>query len=109
MAGECPGWYCALLSATKSGDATASQVGSGLLTTNTVTITPVGGVAGYTFSWARVSGSTGPAIDDAAGQTVSWSETNTAPLVHTATWRCTVTDGASNSVTVDVGVDLNWG
>lgn len=109
MAGECPGWYCLFLAASKSGDATGLRVGAGLVTSNSVTITPVGGVAPYSYAWAYVSGSASPAVSSATAQTVTWSASSSPVATVNAVWRCTVSDsGGSTPVTVDVNVELTW-
>ena len=107
MAGECPGWYCLFLTASKDGDAYGEVVGNGLATTNSVTITARGGVAGYTYAWTRISGSAF-SISNASAATVTWSYAVAAPNDTTETWRCTVTDSASpaGTTTVDVTVQI---
>lgn len=107
MAGETQGWYLRL-DAAKDSDATGLRIGAGLLTSNSVTITVTGGTAPYTYSWARVSGDVGPAISSTSAATVTWSETNSPVLTHTAVWRCTVTDSGNLSSTADVNVELAW-
>ena len=105
MAGEMPGWYCLFLNAQKNGDAYGEVVGGGLATTNSVTITASGGVAGYTYAWTRISGSAF-SISNASAATVTWSYSVAAPNDTTETWRCTVTDSALSTTTVDVTVQI---
>lgn len=97
------------LTANKSGDASgdcSAASGSCSATTNTVTITPSGGQAPYTYAWVRLSGSTTDAISSTTAQTVSWSRTNAVsgnPNL-SAVWQCTVTDAASQTAQVSVNV-----
>jgi len=96
---------------TPSGSASGPS-SSGLVTSNSTTVTPVGGTAPYTYSWvllggAATSGPFDPSAPTAA--TTAWSETigDLDPDI-TEVWRCTVTDDDSNTTTVDVTVTLEW-
>ncbi len=99
------------LAAVASGSAIYSKIGgsrpdSGI--TNAVTISAYGGTGTYTFSWVRLSGSSVPAISSTTAASVQWSRTESLNTVnYSATWRCTISDGAS-SVTVDVSVTMLW-
>jgi hypothetical protein len=68
--------------------------------------TPTGGVPGYTYSWARVSGSTAININSPTLQNPTWDAFLTAPQLEVAVWRVTVTDSASNTATADITVTL---
>ena len=81
---------------------------SGPVNTNSVTTTVTGGTAPYTFSWARVSGSTIPQISSATQQNPYWFNDNTPDGQHDATWRVTVTDANGVTATSNVFVTLNW-
>ena len=84
-------------------------------TTDTVTVTPVGGKTPYTYAWARV----GAAADSGPYQATAPSSNVTAfsdvdssvceaDVNSTEVWRCTVTDDELDTVTVDVNVTLLW-
>lgn len=107
------------LTATASGNASSSGTGFAACgdpgTTNTVTVTPVGGVAPFTFAWARVgaAASSGPYIANTpTSATTNFSDPNNsvcqADAIRSETWRCTVTDSNSQTATVDVNVELTW-
>lgn len=81
---------------------------SGPVNTYNVTTTVTGGTAPYTFSWARVSGSTIPQVSIATQQEPYWFNNNTPDGQHEATWRVTVTDANGVTATSDVFVILNW-
>lgn len=73
-----------------------------------VTVTPTGGTAPYTYAWSHVSG-------DSAVQVLSPSAATTAFIANVgknqtkaATKRCTVTDAALATTTVDVLVSLSY-
>lgn len=80
----------------------ASATEAGQLTTNSVAVTASGGTLPYTFAWARVGGSVTSAATVPAGATTAFRRTLVADKSVTETWRCTVTDDVSTSITVDV-------
>jgi len=83
--------------------------GSGLVTTNQSPNTVVtGGIAPYTYAWARVSGSTVPAVSSATVATPSWSGVCASEVEEAAVWRVTVTDAAAAEATADITISLNW-
>ncbi len=88
--------------------ALGQRVGAGVATTppGETNTTPSGGVAPYSYSWTRLSGSTVPAINNATAQNPQWSGTLGAADTQEATWRVTVTDAASNTATADIVVTL---
>lgn len=90
----------------------ASGAGGGfspeVVTTNTVTITPAGGQAPYSYFWTLLEGS-GVTIGSPATASTSFSTYLTVGNVATDTARCTVVDSLSSSVTVDVPVSLTNG
>lgn len=92
----------AIFSITASGDAFANDT---TVTDPPVDISITGGVAPYDVSWARISGSTVPQIDDPAGTSVRWTVPSTGNYF--AVWRCTVTDAEGATDTVDVSVTFN--
>jgi hypothetical protein len=78
---------------------------SGFGFTNPVTLTPSGGVAPYTYSWAFVSGDASPTISDTSSQTVNWVMSGAG---HRASvWRGTVTDHLGQTASADVSVTAN--
>lgn len=83
--------------------------GSGT-TTNQSTVTPINGVPGYTYSWARISGSTKVSVIASTSQTTGFSASGvTNEELASALFRCTVTDstgGTPLTTTVDVNVSF---
>ena len=67
------------------------------LTTNSVTATPEGGTAPYSYDWSRVSGdrSISPTSDHSATTAFQRNSTS-AGTAYRATWRCSVTDANGN-------------
>lgn len=105
-------------SAAVSGDLTASasptfvskldSLGAGSKTTDSTTVTPSGGVAPYTYSWAKKSGDT-IAPDSASAATTTFTGTVTAGAFASAVYTCTVTDstgGTALTTTVDVSISI---
>lgn len=87
-------------SVTKSGAGTPQ-------TTASVTVTPTGGTAPYTYSWVRNSGSTSIAVDSATAATTTFTGTSLASgTTYSAVFRCTVTDNVAATKTVDVNVEI---
>jgi hypothetical protein len=78
-------------------------------TTNSVTVTPVGGAPGYTYAWTWTSGGTGIDIDSSSSATTTFSESTSLSAGETRSGiaRCTVTDGAAATYTVDVAVQID--
>lgn len=81
---------------------------SGSVSTGTPGTTVTGGTSPFTYSWARISGSTVPQISNASAQNPGWSNLNTPDGTHQAVWRVTVTDANSNTATRDITVTLSW-
>lgn len=79
--------------------------GASTATSESTTITPSGGTPGYTYAWTRVSGSTDISADSASAATTTFSVTGMVDgETASATFRCTVTDSASATYTVDIPV-----
>lgn len=77
------------------------------LTTASVTVTPSGGTGPYTYSWVKQSGDTITA-DSTTAATTTFSATGLAsPESRTAVFRCTATDSASLTASVDVTVTID--
>lgn len=81
----------------------AANAGPDQTSTNSVTVTPLGGTGPYTYSWARNSSTTNTeTVSNATAQTVNFNIPGIAFV--SATWTCTITDvfGASVGVAVPV-------
>jgi len=79
-----------------------------VVTSGSPNTTVTGGTSPFTFSWARVSGSTVPQISSATAQNPNWSNAITPDGGNEAIWRVTVTDANSNTATADITVTLTW-
>lgn len=77
----------------------------GLATTNSVTVTPAGGSAPYTYAWTFVSGDS-VTVNSPASATTSFSTTLAPEDETSSVYRCTVTDDNGTTATVDVIVNL---
>ncbi|MBK7251958.1 MAG: hypothetical protein IPI06_14110 [Gammaproteobacteria bacterium] len=79
--------------------------GSSSATSGSVTVTPSGGTPGYTYAWTRVSGSADVSAVSSSAATTAFSVVSMSDgATKSATFRCTVTDSASATYTVDVSV-----
>lgn len=78
---------------------------SGLVASDTIGVTPSGGVAPYTYSWALLSGFA-MTISNPTNAASYFSATVPGGVTRSAVYRCTVTDAASATATVDVPIDL---
>jgi hypothetical protein len=74
------------------------------ITSSSVTVTPTGGTAAYTYAWTKVSGDT-----LTVNSPTSASTTFTASVTSskTAIYRCTVTDSLATTATADVTITLD--
>lgn len=86
-------------------DSGFGQVGT---VTASTTASATGGVGPYSFSWARVSGSTGPVISSATAQSPFWTADVSANEPEEAVWRVTVTDSVGATATFNITVSLTW-
>ena len=84
--------------------ATASGSGSGSYTTNSVLVSTSGG-GPYTYTWSLVSGNTGISATNPNGASTAFTATLSGPQFITATFKCAVYDGKSNT-TIDVTVTV---
>ena len=80
-------------------------VGSGTATTPPVTVTPAGGIAPFTYSWARVGGAGGTAVSPTSATTRFTRTIGTGDEV-TETFRCTATDTFGTTAIEDVFVSF---
>jgi hypothetical protein len=96
----------ALTATISPGFAGGSEPVAGTVTTNSVTVTPSGGTSPYTYAWTKVSGDTFTVTSPTAAAT-TFSVTLGSGGLASAIYRCTVTDDASATYTVDVSVLAN--
>lgn len=83
-----------------------TRVGAGTATTATVTITPSGGTAPYTYAWAKKSGDT-IAPTAATSAATAFSGSVTVGELKKAAYTCTVTDNVAATYAVDVSVAIS--
>lgn len=98
----------ALYATSNNNTPSGGSIGTGPFTTSGITITPGGGVGGYTYSWARQSGDATISISSSTTATPTWSASGTQGTSKSAVWRCTVTDAALATTTVDVNVTISF-
>lgn len=72
-----------------------------------VTVTAAGGTAPYTYAWSRMSGSSSVAVTSPTAATTTFEAVIYRGLSRSAVFRCTVTDAAMDTATVDVSVSLS--
>jgi len=78
-------------------------------TSGSVSASASGGTSPYTYSWTFVSGDSGITIGSASGSMTTFSGTPGTNNSLTASFKCTVTDDASDSTSVNVTVTLtDW-
>lgn len=71
--------------------------------TEQVTVTATGGREPYAYAWAKLTGDASWSCDNPGLATTRFRRSGVEPgLTYTSTWRCTVTDGANATTTVDV-------
>lgn len=101
-------FFVNLLSASANTSAAGScnngQVNSSpcTVTTNTVTITAVGGTGSYTYAWSILSGDAYTILSPTSAGT-QFRLSDSTPSSHSATARCVISDG-TQTATVDVSV-----
>lgn len=81
------------------------SAGFGPLTTNSVTVTPSGGTAPYTYAWSFVSGDT-VTINSPTSATTTFTGDPVGYSVLSSVYRCTVTDNAAADASVTVGISI---
>lgn len=95
------------LTASASTGSLSSSSTSSSQTTGTVTITPAGGSSPYTYAWTWLTGGAGITITSASSASTTFSAATLGnPETRTGVARCTVTDSAAASRTVDVSVSI---
>lgn len=92
-------------SSNASGNCNNGQVSSTpcTVTTNSVTITAIGGSGSYTYSWARLSGDVYTILSPTSA-TTQFRLSASTPSDHAGVYRCTINDGAGQTTTVDINV-----
>lgn len=73
----------------------------------TTTVTPSGGVPGFTYAWAFVSGDAAITATAPAAAATAFTASVAVDERKTAVFRCTVTDANGATTTVDVDVSLH--
>lgn len=97
--------YAPAMSASVSPAAAAGLIsGLGDCTTNSVTVTPSGGLAPFTYAWAKVSGE--GAVDRPSSATTAFTDNLALNESTSGAFRCTVTDSAAQTATVDVAANF---
>lgn len=90
-----------LIPLTASATIGVTGLGVGTVTTEPATATPSGGLAPYTYSWSRISGTYGTPNNPASATTTFYARIPPG-TIQTATFRCTVTDSLGSTATADV-------
>lgn len=95
-----------------SGSASPSSIqhdysGSTSATSGSVTVTATGGTPGYTYAWTHVSGSTDVTVTSASAAATTFGVTGLSDgATKSAIKRCTITDAAAATYTLDVAVQF---
>jgi hypothetical protein len=80
---------------------------NGFVQSDPASLTVTGGAPGYTYSWARISGSALISADSPTSPTTRFS--GTIPVsITSAVFRVTVTDTAGSTATFDATVNLQY-
>ena len=82
-----------------------TRTGSGIITSDPVTVTAAGGVGPYTYAWSRVAGDT-YTVNAPSSATTTFTTTVSAGTAKSASYRCIVTDSLGNNAFVDVTVEF---
>lgn len=82
------------------GPASGSILGAGPVTTGSITCSPTGGTAPYSYAWTFVSGNSFT-VDSPTSATTAFSTTLSTAETKTATYRCTITDANGEAAFAD--------
>lgn len=86
---------------------TGSTINNTTVTTDSTTASPVNGASPYTYAWTQISGDANWSISNATAATTAFTHTSsTLDTVFNAVFRCTITDNASATATVDVNASV---
>ena len=77
------------------------------VTSETTSATVAGGLAPYTYAWAKVTGDD-MTITAPTGSTTAFSSTQTPDLILSGVYRCTVTDATMKTASADCTVTLTF-
>ena len=97
--------FASTLSASASPTSASGAQSSGSpisVTTTPATVTPSGGLAPFTYIWARASGVLGPVANSPNSATTSFTSTVDPGVTNVTVFRCTVTDAVGQESTADV-------
>ena len=101
---------CTNSTSSLSANATPSPVtktdSGATVTTASCTASATGGAGGYSYAWTKVSGDAITITSASAAATTFVGSTMTAGETRNATMRCTVTDSAAATSTIDVSVTV---
>jgi hypothetical protein len=87
---------------------TGESTGAAITVTSATTTASVqGGIAPYTYAWAKVIGDD-MTITAPTSATTAFSSEEVPDLILSGTYRCTVTDAAGITARADVAVTLNF-
>ena len=93
--------------ATVQTDTVAIEDLAATIISEVATVTASGGTSPYTYAWTQVSGSSAVACDSPSASSTTFSTTIYKGTSRSAVYRCTVTDAAMDTTTVDVAVELS--
>jgi hypothetical protein len=99
--------FYSAMTASKSGDASGGRLGAGSVTTNSVTVSPVGGIFPFSYAWTYQSGDVftlsnpGPST---SAHTTTFTTTVALFQTKSAVYRCTITDSVGSTAFIDVTV-----
>lgn len=82
------------------------EQGTGTIWSNAATVTASGGTAPYTYAWSKVSGDT-LTVESSTAASTRFGHSSATVGTWTGVYRCTVTDAASNTATVDVTATID--
>jgi hypothetical protein len=95
------------LSGTASPAAATVSATTAAITTDSITVIPVGGEGPYLYSWVWQTGGASITITSASTASTTFSSSGLSlPQTRTGTARCTITDSAGATATVDVAVSI---